>query len=353
MPDHATLRAAPKVLLHDHLDGGLRPATIVDLAAETGYDGLPTKDPDDLAAHIRRGADRRSLELYLETFAHTVGVLQTPEALARVAAECAEDLADDGVVAAEVRYAPELSTERGLTPDEVIRAVVEGFAVHADRIRIGLLVCAMRTADRSLEIAEAALRHRDAGVVGFDIAGAEAGFPPSDHAAAFALLRDAGLPFTIHAGESAGVESIADALRQGASRIGHGVRIADEVDAATGALGPIAAEVHERGVPLELCPTSNVHTGAVASVAAHPIERLRRRGFAVTLNTDNRLMSGVTATSELQAVSEAFGWGLAEAAEVAETAAAHLFLPPEERHRLVERVIRPGYLALQGSDDGR
>jgi adenosine deaminase len=340
-----TCRAVPKVLLHDHLDGGLRPRTVVELAAEAGYRGLPTTDPDELAGQIRRGADSGSLERYLETFAHTVGVLQTPDALTRVAAECAEDLAADGVVAAEVRYAPELSTERGLTLDEVIRAVVEGFAVHADRIRVGLLVCAMRTADRSLEVAQAALRNRDDGVVGFDIAGAEAGHPASAHAEAFALLRDAGLPFTIHAGESAGVDSIADALGQGAARLGHGVRIADEV-ADDGSLGPVAAEVRDRGIPLELCPTSNVHTGAAPSIPAHPIDRLRRAGFAVTLNTDNRLMSGVTASGELAAVSAAHGWGLDEAAAVAETAAGALFLPEGERRRLVETVLRPRFAAL-------
>jgi adenosine deaminase len=346
MPHTPPLLAAPKVLLHDHLDGGLRPRTIVELAAETGYGGLPTTDPDDLAAHIRTGADRRSLELYLETFRHTVGVLQTPDALRRVAAECVEDLAADGVVAAEVRYAPELSTERGLTPDEVILAVLEGFASRVHLLRVGLIVCAMRTADRATEIAEAALRHRDEGVVGFDIAGVEAGYPASAHAAAFALLRDAGLPFTIHAGESAGIESIADALRQGARRLGHGVRVDDEVDPDTGELGPVAAEVLERGIPLELCPTSNVHTGAVASFAEHPIERLRRRGFAVTVNTDNRLMSGVTATGELQRLAAAFGWGPAEFGAVAETAASHLFLPEAERERLVTEQIRPRIAAL-------
>jgi adenosine deaminase len=341
-----TLRAAPKILLHDHLDGGLRPRTVVELAAETGYRDLPTTDPDELTGWFHRGADRRSLELYLETFAHTVGVLQTPEALRRVAAECAEDLAADGVVYAEVRFAPELHTEQGLALDEVVRAVLAGFADRRDVLQVGVLLSAMRTADRAAEVADLVVRHRGAGVVGMDLAGAEAGHPPTAHAAAFARLRDAGMPATVHAGESAGPESVAAALAVGARRLGHGVRIADDVG-ADGALGPVAASVRERGVPLELCPTSNLHTGAVARLEEHPIERLRRLGFAVTVNTDNRLMSDVTLTGELRRLVAAFAWDLDTIAAVTEQAAASTFLPVVEQERLLHEVIRPGYAALR------
>jgi adenosine deaminase len=347
MTDRDLIAAAPKVLLHEHLDGGLRPQTVVELAAETGYDGLPTTDVDDLAAWFHRGANRRSLELYLETFAHTVAVMQTPEAIERVAAESAEDLAADGVAYAEVRFAPELLTERGLTMDEVLEAALRGFAGAGDRIRIGLIVCAMRTADRAEEAAEAALRHRDAGVVGFDLAGAEAGHPASRHRAALDRLRSTGLPLTLHAGESAGPASIADALACGAQRLGHGVRVIDDVG-PDGTLGPVAAEVHARGIPLETCPTSNVHTGAAPSFAEHPIERLRSLGFAVTVNTDNRLMSDISLTGELLRLCEAFGWGLAEVAEVTECAARSAFLPEADREHLVAEVLRPGFAALSG-----
>src|SRR3954466_8944806 len=299
-----TIVAAPKALLHDHLDGGLRPETIVDLAREYGYGGLPTTDPAELAAWIRRGADRKSLELYLETFAHTVGVMQERDAIIRVAAECAEDLAADGVVYAEVRYAPELSTERGLTLDEVVAANIEGFRIGMERaaaagqpIVMKVLVTAMRQAARSVEVAECAIRWRDAGVVGFDIAGPEAGYRPTRHLEAFDKVRQENFHITIHAGESFGLPSIWEALQFcGAERLGHGIRIIDDVtfdDSGEPVLGRLAAFVRDRRIPLEMCPTSNVHTGAAASIGEHPIDLLRRLRFRVTVNTDNRLMSNV------------------------------------------------------------
>ena len=204
VPSLEEIRRAPKALLHDHLDGGHRPATMVELAAETGYSGLPTTDPDDLGRWMARAAARHSLELYIETFVHTIGITQTPDAIARVAAECAEDLAADGVVYAEVRFAPELHTQRGLSMDEVVRSVLAGFAEgsRGRNIRIVGLLCAMRSAAHSLEVAEVAVRHRDAGIVGFDIAGAEAGYPPTRHLAAFQYLQRANFHFTIHAGRA-------------------------------------------------------------------------------------------------------------------------------------------------------
>jgi adenosine deaminase len=352
-----TIRRAPKVLLHDHLDGGLRPATVVDLAAETGYSGLPTTDAAELGRWFTRGADRKSLELYLETFAHTVGVMQTRDALERVAAECAEDLGADGVVYAEVRFAPELHTNRGLSLDEVVASVLAGFrrgaatsAAAGHPIDVRTLVTAMRTASHSLEIAELAVRWRDAGVVGFDIAGAEAGFPPTRHLDAFHYIARESFHITIHAGESFGLPSIWEALQWcGAERLGHGVRIVDDISResdGTYRLGRLAEYVRDRRVPLEMCPTSNVHTGAAASVADHPFELLRHLRFRVTVNTDNRLMSRVTLSSELDAVSEAFGLTLDDVRWLTINAMKSAFAHFDDRIALIERVIKPGYAVL-------
>ncbi|MHB8397604.1 MAG: adenosine deaminase [Candidatus Limnocylindrales bacterium] len=352
-----TIRRAPKALLHDHLDGGLRPATIVDLAREHGYGGLPTTDVDDLARWIQRGADRKSLELYLETFVHTVGVMQERDAIVRVAAECAEDLAADGVVYAEVRYAPELSVERGLSLDEVVVAMIDGFRLGSVRaataghpIVVRALVTAMRQADHATDIAELALRHRDEGVVGFDIAGPEAGFPPGRFAEAFRRLTHASFHLTLHAGEGYGLPSIREALELGAERLGHGVRIVDDIEVAEDGrvrLGRLAAYVRDRRIPLELCPTSNVHTGLAATVADHPIDLLRRLRFRVTVNTDNRLMSGVSLSSEFAALDSAFGIGLGEMEWLTLNAIKSAFLPFDERLGMIDEVIKPGYARLR------
>jgi len=358
MPTLDTIRQAPKALLHDHLDGGLRPATVVDLAAEYGYDGLPTTDVDELAAWFRRGADRKSLELYLETFTHTVSVLQERAAIVRVAAECAADLAADGVAYAEVRYAPELSTERGLTLDEVVEANLEGFRIGMERaaaagrpIVMKMIVTAMRQAARSVEVAACALRHRDEGVVGFDIAGPEDGYRPTRHLDAFDLVRRENFHITIHAGESFGLPSIWEALQFcGAERLGHGVRIVDDIhvrDDGSVELGRLAAFVGDRRVPLEMCPTSNVHTGAAASIETHPIDLLRRLRFRVTLNTDNRLMSGVSMSSEFAALDAAFGIGLGEMEWMTINAMKSAFAPFDERLRLINEVVKPGYAHLR------
>jgi adenosine deaminase len=355
------IRRAPKAILHDHLDGGLRPSTIVDLAAEYGYDGLPTSDPDELATHIRRGADRKSLELYLETFAHTVGVMQDKDAIIRVAAECAEDLAADGVAYAEVRYAPELSTERGLTLDEVVAANLEGFSIGArnaqaagNPIVMKMLVTAMRQAARSVEVAECAVRWRDAGVVGFDVAGPEKGYPPTRYLDAFDHIRRENFHITIHAGESFGLPSIWEALQfAGAERLGHGVRIVDDITVRNDGsveLGRLAAFVRDRRVPLEMCPTSNVHTGAAASIAEHPIDLLRRLRFRVTVNTDNRLMSGVSMSSEFVALDEAFGIGLGEMEWLTINALKSAFAPFDERLRLINEIVKPGYAHLRAEE---
>ena len=350
--DPDTIRAAPKVLLHDHLDGGLRPGTIVELARERGYDALPTTDPEALRAWFRRGADRKSLELYLEGFAHTIGVMQSKDALVRVAAECAEDLADDGIVYAEVRFAPELHLEDGLTLDEVVTAVLEGFRLgSAGRtITIGTLLTAMRTAARSLEIAELAVSHRDEGVVGFDIAGAEAGYPPSRHLDAFHYIARENFHFTIHAGEAFGLPSIWEALQWcGAERLGHGVRMVDDIRVQPNGrvvLGRLAAYVRDRRIPLEMCPTSNVHTGAVASIAEHPVDLMRRLRFRVTVNTDNRLMSDVTLSSEFSTLSRVFGLDLGEMEWLTLNGIKSAFWPFDGRLRIINEQIKPGYARL-------
>jgi len=352
--DLATIRQLPKVLLHDHLDGGVRPQTVAELAAETGYADLPESDPSRLAAWFRAAADSGSLDRYLETFRHTVGVMQTPEALFRVAAECAEDLAADGVVYAEVRYAPELHTERGLTLAEVVEAVQAGFREGERRsdaaghpIRIGTLLTAMRTAAMSRQIAELAVEFRDRGVVGFDIAGREAGFPPTRHLDAFEYLRRENAHFTIHAGEAFGLPSIWEAIQWcGADRLGHGVRIVDDIEKrpdGTYHLGPLAAYVRDRRIPLELCPTSNVMTGAAASMADHPIGLLAQLRFRVTINTDNRLMSDTTMSQEMAAVCEAFGWGVRELRLLTVNAMKSAFIPFDERLAIIDDIIKPAY----------
>jgi adenosine deaminase len=334
---------------------------MVDLAAEYGYADLPTADPLELATWIRRGADRKSLELYLETFEHTVGVLQERDAIIRVAAECAEDLAADGIVYAEVRYAPELSTEHGLTLDEVVEANIDGFRLGMERaaaagtpIVMKVIVTAMRQAARSVEVAECAVRWRDAGVVGFDIAGPEAGYRPTRHLDAFEYVRRENFHITIHAGESFGVPSIWEALQWcGAERLGHGVRIVDDLtvrDDGSVALGRLAAFVRDRRVPLEMCPTSNVHTGAAASIATHPIDLLRRLRYRVTVNTDNRLMSGVTLSSEFAALDEAFGIGLGEMEWLTINAMKSGFAPFDERLRIIGEVVKPGYARLRARE---
>jgi adenosine deaminase len=353
--DAASVRRAPKVLLHDHLDGGLRPQTVLELADEAGYRDLAARDADELGRWFRQAADSGSLVRYLETFAHTVAVMQRPEAVGRVARECALDLAADGVVYAEVRMAPELLTEGGTPIEEAVEAILDGFAKGSAEaagqgtpITVGTLLCAMRQNDRWDEVAGLVVRHRDAGVVGFDLAGPEIGFPPDRRPSAIALLDRAGAHRTVHAGEAAGIDSIVAALDGArAERLGHGVRIADEV-AEDGTLGPVAQRVLDQQVPLEVAPSSNVQTGAYPSLAAHPVGRLHRLGFAVTVNTDNRLMSGVSVTSELTDVATTFGWGWDDVQTVTERALAAAFLPDDERARLLADVVRPGYAALRG-----
>lgn len=352
------VRRAPKVLLHDHLDGGLRPGTVIELADAAGYRDLPSTDPDILGQWFAAAADSGSLVRYLETFAHTCGVMQNRPALLRVAAECAQDLAADGVVYAEVRYAPELFTEQGMDLDEIVEAVQEGFAegerlarAAGHQIRIGTLLCAMRQNARSMEIAELAVRYRDIGVVGFDIAGPEAGYPPTRNLDAFEYLRQQNAHFTIHAGEAFGLPSIWEAIQHcGAERLGHGVRIMDDIKVGQDGsvqLGRLASYVRDRRIPLEMCPSSNVQTGAAPSIAEHPIGLLSKLRFRITVNTDNRLMSHCSMTSEFLALVEEFGYGWPEIEWFTINAMKSTFIGFDERLDLINNVIKPGYQHLK------
>ncbi len=349
---------APKALLHDHLDGGLRPATVVELAEASGYTGLPSTDPTALGTWFRDAADSGSLERYLETFSHTVAVMQTEEQLTRVARECALDLAADGVVYAESRFAPELHIEGGLDLERVVEAVLAGFregeqeaAAAGTPIRMRTLLTAMRHAARSREIAELAVAYRDRGVGGFDIAGAEAGFPPTRHLDAFEYLRRENAHFTIHAGEGFGLPSIWEAIQWcGADRLGHGVRIVDDVsvpaEGGDPVLGLLSAYVRDTRIPLEMCPSSNIQTGAAASVAEHPITMLKDLRFRVTVNTDNRLMSGTSMSREMQLLVDEAGWTIEDLRWATINAMKSAFLPFDERLEIIDHVVKPGYAAL-------
>ncbi|MCU1388208.1 MAG: add [Ilumatobacteraceae bacterium] len=349
---HELIRRAPKALLHDHLDGGLRASTVIELADEYGYAALPSHDVAELSSWFNRGAKRNDLVLYLETFAHTCGVMQHRDAIERVAYECAVDLAADGVVYAEVRFAPELHTEAGLSLDEVVQAVLDGFARGSagTDLTIYAICSAMRTAARSLAIAELAVSWRDRGVVGFDIAGAEAGYPPTRHLDAFQHVQRENFHSTIHAGEAFGLPSIWEAVQWcGGERLGHGVRIIDDITGSRGdeTLGRLAAYIRDRRIPLELCPTSNVGTGVCASIADHPIGMLRRLRFRVTVNTDNRLMSATSMSHEMIELNEAFGWGLEDMEWLTVNAMKSAFAPFPERLRIINGLIKPRYALLR------
>ncbi len=358
-PTPDQVRRAPKALLHDHLDGGLRPATIVELAAGIGHE-LPADDAESLGTWFAESANSGSLERYLETFDHTVAVMQEPEALSRVARECVADLAEDGVVYAEVRYAPEQHVTGGLTLDEVVAAVQQGFddamAEAGGRIVVRQLLTAMRHQARSREIAELSVAWRDRGVAGFDIAGAEAGYPPTRHLDAFEYLQRENSHFTIHAGEAFGLPSIWQAIQWcGADRLGHGVRIIDDISVGNPTapdkppaveLGRLAAYVRDMRIPLEMCPHSNVQTGAATSIADHPIGLLTRLRFRVTVNTDNRLMSQTSMSKEMNALVDAFGYTLEDLRWFTINAMKSAFLPFDERLAIIDDVIKPGYAEL-------
>jgi adenosine deaminase len=352
--ERARVAQLPKVVLHDHLDGGLRPETLLDLADAAGYDDLPGQDAAEVAAWMEQGTSG-SLERYLEAFRHTVAVMQTPDAMARVAYEALEDLAADGVVYAELRFAPSLNTRDGMTLEEVLEAALDGMR-RAERdhgIAWGLIVDALRHERQADPIARAAIRFFHAGVVGFDLAGPELGHPPDEHLAECRLVREAGLGLTLHAGEADGPQSIWRAFgRCHAQRIGHGVRIVEDTVVRNGEivrLGGLARTLRDLRVPLELCPTSNVHTGVASSLATHPVGMLHRAGFTVTLNTDNRLISRVTMTDEYHHAVVDHGFGAADLEQVTVNALEAGFGDWDRRRALIRDVVRPAYAAVTSS----
>ncbi|MBT8214098.1 MAG: adenosine deaminase [Acidimicrobiia bacterium] len=344
-----SLRTLPKAVLHDHLDGGLRPETIVELADEYGYQGLPTHDADELRRWFLQG-DSGSLEAYLQAFDHTVSVMQTREALERVAYEAILDHAADGVVYAELRFGPSLHTRRGLSRHEAIEAVLAGVSrgMAQTDVAAGVIVSALRQEEDSLAVAEAAADFVGAGLIGFDLAGPERGFPPDAHLAACTVARRAGLGLTIHAGEGDGPHSIWRALSLcAAQRIGHGVRIVEEciVDSqgSITKLAPLAARVRDHRVPLEVSMTSNLHTGLWPDAEHHPIGALYRAGFAVTINTDNRLMSGITMTDEFSSLVDSQGFTTTDLLACTMVALDSGFGDYDQRRRIRDEVVRPAY----------
>ena len=351
--DQELLRSLPKVLLHEHLDGVLRPQSIIELAKDAGYRDLPTTDPQARAQWFHRGANRGSLAKYLEGFAHTIAVMQTEEALERVAYEQAEDLSQDGVVYFETRFAPVFHTNNGLTHQQVVAAVLRGLERGRKDFGIssGLIICAMRNMDVSLEMAELAVDFRARGVVGFDLAGEEGGHPPKKHVDAFHYIQRENFNITIHAGEGYGKESIWQAIQYcGAHRIGHGTRLIDDIAVVDGRavkLGDLAQYVLDKRIPLEICLLSNVHTGATPSLAEHPFKILYQEKFRVTLNTDNRLMSSTSMTREFEAAAETFGLSLDDFEKITINAMKSAFLPYKERSDFIYSIIKPGYAKMR------
>jgi adenosine deaminase len=353
--DRVVLRSIPKVLLHEHLDGVLRPQTIVELARSARYAQLPSEDPEELARWFHQGANQGSLPKYLEGFTHTIAVMQTEEALERAAYEQSEDLSQDGVVYFETRFAPIFHTRMGLSHQQVVSAVLKGLERGRKDFGIssGLIICAMRNMDVSLEMAELAVDFRERGVVGFDLAGEEGGYPPKKHVDAFHYIQRQNFNITIHAGEGFGKESIWQAIQYcGAHRIGHGTRLIDDIAVVNGTavkLGDLAQYVLDKRIPLEICLLSNVHTGAARSLDQHPFKILYQEKFRVTLNTDNRLMSDTTMTKEFEAARDAFCLSIEDFEKLTINAMKSAFLPYNQRCNFIYSVIKPGYARVRRS----
>lgn len=345
------LRSLPKVLLHDHLDGGVRPQTVIELAEDQHYNKLPAKDSRELGEWFHRGATRGSLPLFLEGFAHTCGVMQTEEALERVAYEMMEDMKNDGVVYVESRFAPVFHQQKGLHLETVVKSVLKGL----DRgrkdfgVEFGLILCAMRNMKPkvSQEIAELTVDFRNQGVVGFDLAGEEGGYPPKKHVDAFHYIQRENFNITIHAGEAFGKESIWQAIQWcGAHRIGHATRLVEDMKLRDGevlSMGTLAQYVLDKRIPLEICLTSNLHTGAVKSIAQHPFGVLHKYRFRLTLNTDDRLMSNITLTDEYATAAEAFGLKVEDLEKLTINAMKSAFIPYKRRISLIYGTIKPGF----------
>lgn len=351
--DKKLLKSLPKVLLHEHLDGVLRPKTVIELARDAKYTELPTEDPEALGQWFFRGANQGSLAKYLEGFAHTIAVMQSEEALERVAYEQAEDLSQDGVVYFESRFAPLFHTRKGLSHQQIVSAVLKGLERGRKDfgVRSGLIICAMRNMNVSLEMAELAVDFRQRGVVGFDLAGEEGGHPPKKHIEAFHYIQRENFNITIHAGEGYGKESIWQAIQYcGAHRIGHGTRLIEDIAVKDGKavkLGDLAQYVLDKRIPLEICLLSNVHTGATPSLAEHPFKILYQEKFRVTLNTDNRLMSHTSMTQEFEAAAETFGLTLSDFERITINAMKSAFIPYGQRYDIIFSVLKPGYAKIR------
>ena len=353
--DKELLQKLPKVLLHEHLDGVLRPQTVVELAKDEGYTQLPTTDPQALGQWFHRGANQGSLSNYLEGFSHTIAVMQTEDALERVAYEQAEDLSKDGVVYFETRFGPVFHTRKEFTHQQIVAAVLKGLERGRKDFGVssGLIICAMRNRHESLEMAELAVDFRVRGVVGFDLAGEEGGYPAKKHVDAFHYIQRENFNITIHAGEGYGKESIWQAIQYcGAHRIGHGTRLIDDIAVVNGKavkLGDLAQYVLDKRIPLEICLLSNVHTGATPSLAEHPFKILHQEKFRVTLNTDNRLMSQTTMTREFEAAAETFGLSMDDFGKITINAMKSAFLPYGQRYDFIYSTIKPGYAKIRKS----
>lgn len=327
------LHALPKPELHVHLDGSLRPTTMLELARTAGVD-LPDSEPLGLAEKMR-AADSENLVQYLEKFAITLSLMQTPGSLERTAYELAEDSAGENIRYLEVRYSPALHTGKGMSLEEAVSAPLQGLSrAETDfGIRTGLIVCGIRSFDPSvsMELAELAVDFRDQGVVAFDLAGGEAGNPPSEHLEAFQYAADNNLAVTVHAGEAAGPESISQAIHHcHARRIGHGTRLMEDPD--------LERFVNDFRIPLEVCLTSNVQTRVASTFGDHPFRRYFDAGLVVTLNTDNRLISGTTLTNEYWLAHQHLGLTWEELTEVSLLGFQAAFLPYEAKVNLLEEV---------------
>jgi adenosine deaminase len=348
------IRLAPKVMLHDHLDGGLRPQTIIELAKEIKYNKLPSSDAGELADWFHQGANKGNLVEYLMGFEHTTAVMQTKEALKRVAYEMMEDMKDDGVCYIETRFAPVFHTSKGLHHDEIVEAVLEGLEKGKRDFNVGygLILCGMRNMENTLEIAELAVNFRKQGVVGFDLAGEEGGYPPKRHIEAFQFIQRSNFNITVHAGEAFGKESIWQAIQWcGAHRIGHGTRILEDLvvdkDGKILGLGDLAQYILDKRIPIEVCLLSNVHTGAIDKIENHPFWKLYKNKFRVTINTDDRLMSDTTLTKEFITANEVFGLNLEDVEKITINAMKSAFIPYNERLNYIYSVIKPGYQKIR------
>ena len=354
MTTSEVIKTVPKVLLHDHLDGGLRTTTLIELAKDLKYTKLPTTDPGELADWFHRGANKGNLVEYLQGFEHTCALMQTKESLFRVAYEMMEDMKNDNVCYVETRFAPVFHTQKGLWYDQIVQSVLDGLNKGKEDFGVGygLIICGMRNMKNTLEFAELALNFRNKGVVGFDLAGEEGGYPPKKHIEAFQTIQRANFNITIHAGEAFGKESIWQAIQWcGAHRIGHGTRILDDLvtdkSGSVMSMGDLANYILDKRIPIEICLLSNVHTGAIDRIENHPFANLYKNRFRVTINTDDRLMSDTTMTKEFLTAIEHFGLNLEDVEKITINSMKSAFIPYNERIDYIYKVIKPGYQKIR------